>query len=67
MATQLEDHGTHWVVKTIVSTGKQRRFPRLPVAVPKGDPEALRNEIMKQCVAARLKVGIPAAPREPVV
>lgn len=66
MTTQLEDHGTHWVVKTVESDGKRRRRGRLPIAIPKGDPEALRREIIRQADALRLKHGIAQPQQEPV-
>lgn len=67
MSTQLEEHGTHWVVKTIDAPGKRRRFGRLAVAVPKGDAQALRAEIIKQADAARERAGVHQTPQEPVV
>lgn len=67
MATQLEDHGDHWVVKTVEKEGKRRRMGRDGVVVSKEDPAALRAEITKQAVALRKKWGIDQTPQEPVV
>ncbi len=67
MTTQLEDHGTHWVVKTVESQGKRRRMGRLGVHVPKGDPDALRAEITKQAVQLRFRWGVAQKPPKPVV
>jgi hypothetical protein len=58
VSTQLEDHGTHWVVSTLTSEGNRHKLPRLRVAVEKGDPAALRAEIIKQADAARALFGL---------
>lgn len=67
MTTLLEDHGTHWVVKTIDGGGKRRRMGRYAVRVGKSDPEAVRAEMVKQAEVARAKVGLLQAGQVPVV
>lgn len=67
MSTQLEDHGTHWVVKTVESFGKRRRMGRGGVRVEKADPKDLKAEIMKQAQALRDRWDVEQAPQEPVV
>lgn len=67
MSTMLEDHGDHWVVKTIYAEGKRRRFGRTAVVVPKGDPAALREEITRQAEEARKMAGVDQSPQVPVV
>lgn len=67
MSTMLTEHESHWVVSTIIGKGRRHKMPRLPVAVPKGDPEELAAEIRKQAWAARAEFNIPLAPQEPVV
>lgn len=66
MTTQLEDHGTHYVVSTIMTVGRERRRPRKHVQVPKGDPAALKAEIERQVAAAHLRAGIET-PKERLV
>ncbi len=58
MSTQLEDHGTHWVVSTIDKQGKKRRIARGRVRVGKSDPKALEKEIIRQATVARRRAGI---------
>lgn len=58
MATQLEETDTELVVSTIQTVGRERRRPRGHVKVPKGDPKALRDEVIRQIDAARVRAGI---------
>ncbi len=67
MSTQLEDVGDHWVVKTVEKVGRRRRMGRTAVVVPKGDPAALRAEIIRQDTALRARWGIEPSPTKPVV
>jgi len=67
MSTQLDDHGTHWIVKTVAAPGKRRKFGRNPVRVGKSDPTAVRTEIMAQAEAARKLFGVDQPSKEPVV
>lgn len=67
MTTQLEDHGSHWIVKTIESKGKRRRMGREGVRVEKGDRDSLRQEVMKQADALRKRWDVHQPPPKPVV
>lgn len=67
MTTMLEDHATHWVVKTVDAPGRRKRMGRLPVAVAKGDLAALTAEIEKQATALRASYGIELISKDPVV
>lgn len=66
MSTQVTEHPSHWEVSTIIGQGKQHKLPRLRVMVAKGDPAALRAEIIKQAEAARKVFGL-ATPTEDTV
>jgi len=67
MSIQLEDAGDHWVVKTVEAPGRRKRFGRTAVVVPKGDPAALRAEIMRQETELQVRWDIPQPTPEPVV
>jgi len=67
MSTMLVEHPDHWTVSTIVGEGKQHKLPRLHVRVGKGDPDALRAEIIRQAEAARAKFGLSQTTEAPVV
>lgn len=66
MSTQLEEHGDHWLVKTVAGPGKRRKLGRNPVRVPKDDKDRLRAEIVRQAKAARVAMGIQQTEQEPV-
>ncbi len=67
MSTQLTEHDTHWEVSTLVAEGKRHKLPRLRVMVEKGEPEALRAEIIRQATAARKAFGLEQVTEAPVV
>jgi len=67
MSIRLVEHPDHWVVSTEVAPGKRRKLPRGHVRVGKGDPAALRTEIIKQTEASYLAAGVDIPPEEPVV
>ena len=59
LSTQVEDHGTHWVISTVTAEGQRHKLPRLRVIVEKGDPAAFRAEVIKQAEAARAVFNVP--------
>ncbi len=66
MATRLADKGTHYEVSTEAGPNRRRRIPRGTVRVPKGEPELLRAEVLRQAQAARLAIGIKQVGEVPV-
>lgn len=66
MSTQLEDREDHWVVSTVAAPGGRKRMARGHVAVPKGDDDALKAEMLKQAVALRVEAGVSVPPSEAV-
>ena len=67
MSTMITEYESHWVVASVTGYGKRRRIPRMPVAIEKGDLEALRAEVEKQAEATRVQGGLPPANGRPVV
>lgn len=67
MTTQLRDVGDMVEVTTVFGPGRRREIPRAPVLVPRDDVGAIRAEIVKQAIAARVAVGLNPQPQEPVV
>ena len=67
MSTQLAEYGEVYAVSTVTRHGKQRRIPRKTVLVPKGNPDLLRAEIVRQVKAARVEFGVEQKEEEPVV
>lgn len=67
MSTMLADKGSHWEVSTLAAPGRRKKLPRRRVRVPKGDPDALRLEMIRQAEAARSLFLITQRKEEPVV
>lgn len=66
MSTQLDDLGAMWRVSTVTAPGKRKRMARKSVLIPKGDKDALRQEIIRQAEQARRDFGVPVTPQEAV-
>ncbi len=54
MSTYLQEKADHYLVSTLAKRGRQRKIPRDPVRVEKGNPAKLEAEIIRQADAARL-------------
>lgn len=67
MSTQLADKGTHFEVSTVAAPGTRRKIPRGATMVPKGDPELLKAEIVRQAKALRVAFGVEQTEEVPVV
>lgn len=67
MSTKLEEYPHHWVVSTVVGPGRRAKVARSHVRVGKGDPKALKAEILRQAIAARAVFGIVEKEAAPVV
>jgi len=58
MSTMLRKTKAGYLISTLVSPGNRKRLPRGPVLIPKGDREALQEEIMRQATKARADMGL---------
>ncbi len=66
MSTYLQEMSDHYLVSTLAKRGRQRKIPRNPVRVEKGDPAKLEAEIVKQADAVRALLLAEAPPPRPV-
>ena len=67
MSTQLRDLGLFIEVSTVVGEGRRKKLPRTSVLIPSSNPQALRDEVVRQATAIRKRLGLKVSPLEPVV
>lgn len=61
MSTVIRKDGKYWVVGRRYAIGRQNMRTRGSTRVLMGDKEALKTEVMRQCVAAREAVDAGAS------
>lgn len=66
MSTKVAEVGDMFLVSTMVAPGSRRKIARGGVLVPKGNPDLLKAEIVRQAKAARLLFGVVQKEKETV-